>query len=461
MLAVAEKPARYGYAARALSGCAWQSPSSQSPCTRSLPGYAVSSPRSHYPQSEEALALLWSRAHTLAEALVTEDGQRLRVAYPGRRSSGAGPDFRDAALVTESGGVIVGDVELHLNAGGWRAHGHHIDANYNGVALHVVFSPKAGSATRLQSGMDAPIAALEAVAARLEAASADAMPDLPGIRLPRDDEGIAAALDAAGDARFLAKSRGFGLELGASDADEVLYRGLMDALGYATNRKPFGALAARVRYRTLAALRDTPRGTRPAAAKALLLGASGLMGSADGIEGIGELRRIRGRLPYVKPMAKREWRLFRVRPSNHPARRVVGAALIVEGCLDDGLASAFGKTLMLEGGGRGLVARMATRPYVGVARARDMLVNVALPFLHAYGVAGDTGQGSSGGALARAALDAYAAAPKLQENEITREMRRLCGIDGKARLTARRQQGLIQLYRTGVMGAGRAQGLCE
>lgn len=447
MLAVAERRARYGCAAGDLLG--------------DLSGYAgralaVCSAQSPYPQSEDALALLWSRAHTLAEALVTEDGHRLRVVYPGRRSAAAGPDFRDAVLATESGDSVVGDVELHLNAPDWRAHAHHIDANYNGVALHVVFSPKGKRATRLESGMEAPIAALESVAARLETASDDP-PELAGVRLPSDAGGIAAALDAAGDARFLSKSRGFGLELQGLDADEVLYRGLMDALGYSANRKPFGALARRVAYRALAGLREEPRGTRPAALKAMLLGASGLVGSADGIEGIGELRRISRRLPQVKPMDKREWRLFRVRPANHPARRVVGAALIVEGCLDDGLASAFAGALR-EGGGRGLTALLEAKPYVGVARARDMLVNVALPFLHAYGVAGGSGQ--DGGALARAALDAYAAAPKLQENEITREMRRLCGIDGKARLTARRQQGLMQLYRTGVMGAGRGRA-CE
>lgn len=275
--------------------------------------------------------------------------------------------------------------------------------------------------------------------------------------MPRDAEGIMAALDAAGDARFLAKSKGFGLELGALDADEVLYRGLMDALGYSANRKAFGALARRVGYRALAGLRGEPRGTRPAAVKAMLLGASGLMGAADNIDGIGELRRMRGRLPYVKPLDKREWRLFRVRPANHPARRIIGAALIVEGCLDDGLARAFGDALVA-GGSRGVMARLVVKPYVGVARARDVVVNVALPFLHAYGVAGSAGRdGGAGSALARAALEAYAVAPKLQENEITREMRRLCGIDGKARLTARRQQGLMQLYRTGVMGAGRGR----
>ena len=451
MLAVAEKAAQSRYAAGAVSRRVARLVAEDAAAQSSY-GHAAA-------QSEDELAALWSRAHMLAEALVTEDGRRLRVVYPGRRSAAAGPDFRDAVLVDEAGGRLVGDVELHISAGGWRAHGHHVDANYNGVALHVVFSPKGSRATRLQSGMEAPVAALEgAVAARLAGASDDALPDLAGVRLAGDPDEVAAALDAAGDARFLSKSRGFGLELGVLDADEVLYRGLMDALGYSANRGAFGALARRVGYRALAGLRDTPRGTRPAAVKAMLLGASGLMGSANNVEGVGELRRMRGRLPYVKPLDRREWRLFRVRPANHPALRVVGAALIVEGCLDEGLARAFEGTLLRDGG-RGLVARMVVKPYVGVARARDMLVNVALPFLHVYGVAGSSGgQGSGGGgALARAALEAYAAAPKLQENEITREMRRLCGIDPKARLTARRQQGLMQLYRTGVMGAGRGR----
>ena len=448
MLAVAEKAARSRYAAGSLSRRVARLVAEDAAAQSSY-GHAAA-------HSEDALAVLWSRAHMLAEALVTEDGRRLRVVYPGRRSAAAGPDFRDAVLVDEAGGRLVGDVELHISAGGWRAHGHHLDVNYNGVALHVVFSPKGSRVTRLQSGMEAPVVALESAAAWLEGASDD-LPDLAGVRLAGDSDEVAAALDAAGDARFLAKSRGFGLELGALDADEVLYRGLMDALGYSANRRAFGALARRVSYRALAGLRDTPRGTRPAAVKAMLLGASGLMGSADNVEGIGELRRVGRRLPYVKPLDKREWRLFRVRPANHPARRIIGAAVIVEGCLDEGLARAFEGTLLCDGG-KGLVARMVVKPYVGVARARDVLVNVALPFLHAYGVAGNAGQGSGGGgALVGAALEAYAGAPKLQENEITREMRRLCGIDAGARLTARRQQGLMQLYRTGVMGANRGR----
>ena len=95
---------------------------------------------------------------------------------------------------------------------------------------------------------------------------------------------------------------------------------------------------------------------------------------------------------------------------------------------------------------------------MGGTRARDMLVNIALPFLRAYATAGGASERGRNGLprgcaeLADAALEAYAAAPKLQENEITREMRRLCGIDGKARLNARRQQGLLDLYRRMIRG---------
>ena len=65
----------------------------------------------------------------------------------------------------------------------------------------------------------------------------------------RNDADIAATLDAAGDARFLAKSHGFALDIAQVGADETLYCGIMDALGYATNRKPFRiALAHSVPY---------------------------------------------------------------------------------------------------------------------------------------------------------------------------------------------------------------------
>ena len=37
-------------------------------------------------RTERAMAALWQNAHVLSGGLVTEDGRRVRVAYPGRRS---------------------------------------------------------------------------------------------------------------------------------------------------------------------------------------------------------------------------------------------------------------------------------------------------------------------------------------------------------------------------------------
>ena len=401
--------------------------------------------------SEDALAALWSRAHTLADTLITEAGERLRVIYPGRRSAQAGPDFRDAVLITEEGRKVHGDVEIHTSAPGWYSHGHHEDANYNGVVLHVVFSPKGHAGTRMRSGMTASILALEAVADRLAAGMDNpqdtAIPGVPTIDALRDDADIAATLDAAGDARFLAKSHGFALDIAQVGPDEAIYRGVMDALGYTANRKPFRMLAHRVPYHTLAQFRSEPSSTRTLAIKALLLGASGLLSKVNAAENPSQLRRLYRRMPKSKrPLSEKDWKLFRVRPSNHPAQRIIGMAHILDGCLNDSIADTFAADL-LQGSTRALTARLEHRPYIGKGRARDILINIALPFLHAHARKnGDT-------ALSDAAQAAYAAAPKLQDNEITREMRRLCGIGKEVKMTARRQQGLIHSYKAAVQGA--------
>ena len=296
--------------------------------------------------------------------------------------------------------------------------------------------------------MHAPIVSLEAVADDLEGADVSTVSGLPDIGVLRSSSDIAAVLDAAGDERFLAKSHGFTLDISQAGPDEAPYLGIMDALGYASNRKPFRMLAQLVPYATLVHFRDEPPSTRPHAIKALLLGASGLMHRVGDAEGAAQLRRLYRRMPKhlpkpKRPLTEKDWKLFRVRPSNHPTRRVIGAAYIVDACLDDGIAETFASALS-RGGAKALIACIEHRPYIGKGRARDMLINIALPFLHAYA----TERGS--GELADAAQAAYAAAPKLQENEITREMRRLCKIGREVKMTARRQQGLIHLYRTSV-----------
>ena len=382
---------------------------------------------------EEAVVRLWQNADRLASGLVTQDGRRLKVLYPGRRSSSAGPDFRDCVLSTDSGDIMVGDVEVHVTAGGWSAHGHHVDSNYNGVVLHVVLTPTGRSTTTLESRAEAPVAAI-GVASQNEEADAEpvikAEEDLPASALQE-------RLDRAGDERFRSKADGYAMELEAGDAEQVLYAGIMEALGYSANRRPFAALAVNVPIAMLRALRDEPGATRLLAIRAMLVCASGLMSSVAPGDAE-EFRAVHKGLPPVEKIAE-PWKTFRVRPSNHPLRRIEGAAVLIDRALDEGLVSALARTVR-QGTHRPIIQWLTAQPFIGESRAREIAVNVVLPFTYAWGgIARDRD-------LRVASKEIFERMPGLADNEITREMKRLLppGVDTRG---ARRHQGLIHLYK--------------
>ena len=91
--------------------------------------------------------------------------------------------------------------------------------------------------------------------------------------------------------------------------------------------------------------------------------------------------------------------------------------------------------------------------YVGRDRARDLAVNVVLPFLHALNLHAPKlhtpGYPADAGPFPEIYWEVYRAFGKLQENDLTKEMsRRLLGAAWHdVADSARRQQGLIQLQR--------------
>ena len=382
---------------------------------------------------EEAVVRLWQNADRLASGLVTQDGRRLKVLYPGRRSSSAGPDFRDCVLSTDSGDIMVGDVEVHVTAGGWSAHGHHVDSNYNGVVLHVVLTPTGTSTTTLESRAEAPVAAI-GVASQNQGTETE-----PGRKADANlpASALQERLDRAGDERFRSKADGYAMELEAGDAEQVLYAGIMEALGYSANRRPFAALAVNVPIAMLRALRDEPGATRLLAIHAMLVCASGLMSSVAPVDAE-EFRAVHKGLPPVGKIAE-PWKTFRVRPSNHPLRRIEGAAVLIDRALDEGLVSALARTVR-QGTHRPIIRWLTAQPFIGESRTREIAVNVVLPFTYAWGgIARDRD-------LRVASKDIFERMPGLADNEITREMKRLLppGVDTRG---ARRHQGLIHLYK--------------
>ena len=380
---------------------------------------------------EDAVVRLWQNADSLVDGLVTQDGGRLKVLYPGRRSSAAGPDFRDCILSNESGEVIVGDVEVHVTAGGWGAHGHHVDPNYNGVVLHVVLKQKGTHTTSLESRIEVPVAALDPVAEALGKNEKMASPKRQAAAI----SSIHKKLDSAGDARFRSKADGFAIEIGVGDPEQVLYAGIMEALGYSANRKPFTALAKTLPIARLRALRHEPAATRLLAIRAMLISAAGFASSVS-LEDTQKIRDVLLHLPPVKKIVE-PWKTFRVRPTNHPIRRVEGAALLIDRSVGRGLLNVLEETVQHRDFSV-LASRLEVPPFIGTSRARDVAVNVVLPFMYAWGGIKRDAE------LRNRSLKTFQQAAGLADNEITREMKRLLpdGIDARG---ARRQQGLIYL----------------
>jgi hypothetical protein len=386
--------------------------------------------------------------------LITGCGDRVCVIYPGRENLDRGPDFLGAVIATADQGIVKGDVELHLRASDWRGHGHHRDPRFNRVVLHVAWVGAAPA--ELQNGSTAPTLQLRQC---LNGSLEDVrywsyLPVAPGEicrdaaqRLGGDELGL--LLDEVGERRFRLAAERFASGMSTEAPSEVLYRGIMGALGYSKNTPAFETLARRLPYARLQEYgSDRPEAERPRVLAALLLGKAGLLDCT----GSAELERIWARSGEGAAMSRSRWRLFRVRPGNHPARRLVGAAHLLARFADSGLLEGLlglisagpisletiERSFVVEapGGGGGQDQNL-----IGWGRAGEILVNVVLPCV--FGWAQARGRQD----LADAALTLYRGCPKASEYGITRKLQTLLGAHGLVS-SARRQQGLIHLEKS-------------
>lgn len=396
------------------------------------------------PPLERALARYWRDHGASLPPLQCDDGSRLRVLYPGRASAAAGPDFRDAILQRDGGEILRGDVELHLRRSGWETHGHHADSGYNGVVLHVVLQGGGGPVI-LASGRRVPTAALfpRTLGARRGRVAPPSPRPLPLASLPSTASRLARTLDREGDARFFQKVRRFTQALRDADPPEALYRSLMAGLGYGGNSEPMLRLAEAVPLRALdRSLRGVAPGNRREALASALLQASGLAspGAASGPQAA---------------MSRDQWKLFRVRPANHPSRRLLAMAALLDRAWGAGIVAW--ATALVSGGAVAEVRAGLTvatdgpvGALIGADRASDLAVNALLPFARAWG------NRTRDDGLSRTALALYRAWPPLQENAVTQEALRLLGVgnaEARAlRRSARRQQGLLRVYRNKLGG---------
>ncbi len=292
-------------------------------------------------RGEAALAERWF-AGRCALARV-EDGRQLRIRFPGVPAPGYGPDARDAVIELD-GAELCGDVELHLRASGWRAHGHHHDPAFARVVLHVVeHNDGRALVTRHASGR----------AIALAVALPPATPPPPAFAPPCAATAARfppePALERLGLERLRAKTsraRHWAVTRGAAP---VLYALALETLGGRRNRDAFVELARRL---PLPALLERAAAA-PAEERAAALGAV-LREAAVGI-----------------PLARHGGR-----PAAAPERRLAAlGALCARLWPQAGARAAWPESLAAPAS----IPRALRAPGIGAGTSVELAVNAVLP----------------------------------------------------------------------------------
>lgn len=442
---------------------------------------------------EILLQRLWKSRKLFSQNLRTTAGQSVEVIFAGRENLDAGPDFKEAVLKLD-GRLLKGDVEVHLEPRGWYEHGHHRDAAYNRVILHLI--TRTGHhdfEIEREDGVIVPQVCIDIETYKKASWKQDEPPKTrPGTLvvencpLSRQPESrIYATVDAAMLRRLEEKAQRLREAAASLSWDQLIYLHLMEALGYAKNQAPFRHLAKKVPFELICReMQWVPESHALQKCAALLFGAAGLLPRADKVIGDGdalayvsELRALWDRLAHrleMKPMQPAAWQFFRLRPQNFPTRRIAGLVQLIYRFLHTGFLDGLLKIVSGVGRKDDLVFKELERALtvgaegfwrerylfeeeprdpggkqaqmlIGKSRAREMVVNVVLPVLYLYA------EEAQDGVLHNQVKAVYQAAPRLSENAITRAMMvQLFGEKNAVKAgirSAGQQQALIFLHK--------------
>ena len=412
------------------------------------------------PPSERAMAAAWHGA-AFDRELRTTDGREVAIVHRGTWTHGFGPDFRDAMVQFDGRTLVTGSIELHLNTGGWHAHGHHLDPRYDDVILHVV-GRHDGRETRRHDGGLVPVVELPALG--MEAWTTTGLDwslvggEVCAETLCRErPRAVREAIWSLGDRRLAARVARLEADLLSVPPGEVLYREIFDGLGYAANREPMRLVARRLPLSTVEQFKATVRPADGLAlVRGLLFGVAGFLPCSPADAAFAGLNpsdvtameafwRSHGGAWHDAHLPQTAWTRARVRPANHPAARLSAGAALLNSTREGLVAALLAPVRAGADPVAPLVAAMTwtTSPGIGTDRVRAIVANAVIPFALALA------EQSADPALGEAAAAAWERLPAADANEVTRRaQRQVAGESRLGGLGARGQQGLIHLDQT-------------
>lgn len=450
------------------------------------------------PIAEHLIVRLWEQNYFSTVPLKSIDGQEVRIIATGIKNEDSGPDFKGITIKLNEQ-ILHGDLEIHRAPEDWYQHSHHADPAYNNVVMHLVIGPEKYQQTAIrldrhpvpaQVFVDIPADQYTLLARQYHLYSLEDTSDAICRLRKISDNFKVSVIDHFSRERIQAKAARFAEQRQISSWNQVLYIGIMEALGYSKNQVPFRKLAQHIPFETLKReFHGVSKAESLFRPLGLLMGAAGLLPSQDKSF---DWRKIKDKdtQSYVsqledvwaeyatrlglKSMQQEEWHFFRLRPSNFPTRRLAGVSLILQQFTADGILETILRTIEgLKDNQQQLIKELEnlfvsqtggywathyrveekvpelvnekTVTLVGKDRARDLVINIVLPVVLAYA------NEIEDALLKINLLQLYQAYPKVSSNSITKEMSKQLFEEIKQANqhinTASRQQGLIHLYK--------------
>lgn len=397
---------------------------------------------------EQLLHYVWKHKIFPLKELKTTTGQQVEVIDTGLANTDAGPDFFNAKLKLD-GVLWIGNIEIHERSSDWFKHGHHADAGYNSVILHI--ASEIDTEISRSNGERIPQIRLicpEAVRTNYkELLETDSYPPCYRIIPSLPPFTAHSWMTALQMERFEQKATLLNERLKRCQGnwEDAFFITLARNFGFGLNGDAFETWAHRLPFRAVDKHRNDLFQI-----EAIFFGQAGILEDSDGD---GYYLRLKKEYTYLQhkfgliPMDASLWRFLRLRPANFPHIRIAQLACLYHRAY--GLLSRIMETETLQGvrdilkGGTSeywlthytFGGSSPSRPKTLSNTSLDLLIiNTVVTFLYAYGL-------HKGNRVLCARAGSFLEELKAENNYITR-MWEQCGMKAS---NAADSQALIQL----------------
>ena len=397
---------------------------------------------------EQLLHYVWKHKIFSLKELKTTTGQQVEVIDTGLANTDTGPGFFNAKLKLD-GVLWIGNIEIHERSSDWFKHGHHADAGYNSVILHIAseidMEISRSNGERIpQIQLICPEAVRTNYKELLETASYPPCYRIIPSLSPFTAHSWMSALQME---RFEQKATLLNERLKRCQGnwEDAFFITLARNFGFGLNGDAFETWAHQLPFRAVDKHRNDLFQI-----EAIFFGQAGILEDSDGD---GYYLRLKKEYTYLQhkfgliPMDASLWRFLRLRPANFPHIRIAQLACLYHRAY--GLLSRIMETETLQGvrdilkGGTSeywlthytFGGSSPSRPKTLSNTSLDLLIiNTVVTFLYAYGL-------HKGNRVLCARAGSFLEELKAENNYITR-MWEQCGMKAS---NAADSQALIQL----------------